>query len=805
MNIVRGVSGQSAFLFSLREGGRKFFFSGIRGGVCLLPVLLLLGACQPTRYVPKGEYLLYSSDITTDNKHVDKGQLSSFVRQKPNKTILGFRFHLWLYNRSNPDKDNKWNAWLRKNGEEPVIWQQLLTDRSSEQLLLDLRNKGYYYAQVTDTVIFRKKKASVLYRVKTGWPYVVRRISYAIPDSAVARLVLQDTVNTLLRRGMNLDAEILENERKRVERNLKENGYFGFLKDNISFSADTSFRTGSVAIEMYIRPYTEQTADNRLIEIPYPQYRIRSMTVNAGLNMQNLTEENATVISDTISRGFIQFIIPPRFPVKGTTIAQSLYFFPGMLYKLSHENQTYQRLQALRNFNRINIEYTKAPDQQGVAMRDLDCRINLLPFAKHYYTAEPEVTNTDGNIGGGANLQYQNKSLFGHAEILDLRLRGMIEAVSATEAAFKFKTAMEYEAEASIHLPKFLFSFRSAGFTRRYNPKTAFSLLYNYQRRPQYTRSIFNTSIGYSWKGSNIISHSVRPIDINFVQLKNVNELYNTYLEKYPYLKNSYQTHMVVSSNYSFIRDIQKIKKDDFLFIRTNFETAGLLINTFFQLKNKGKPSTAPNKILNNTYAQFVKGDVDLRYYHTINSNNRIVSRLFAGAGLPYGNSKKTADDGTTLASMPFEKKYYSGGTLSMRGWRMRSLGPGSYRDSVTVSAYPNNTGDIKLEANLEYRFKLVSVVEGALFVEAGNVWDMHRDDKRPGADFTFKRFYREIALDAGIGFRLDFTYFILSIDTGMKLIDPAGNRGWALKKLPGEDKLPRHILNLSFGIGYPF
>jgi outer membrane protein assembly factor BamA len=768
-------------------------------------VVLLFGACNSTKYVPKGEYLLYSYDVSIDNKNVDKGQLTPFVRQKPNKTILGFRFHLWLYNRSKPEKDNKWNAWLRKNGEEPVIWQQLMTDRSREQLLLSLHNQGYYYSQVTDTVVFRKKKANVYYHVKTGWPYVVNRISYSIPDSSIADLVLKDTVNTLLHRGMNLDAKILENERKRVETNLKENGYFSFSKDYVGFSADTSFRTKSVALEMMIRPYTEQTDDNRLIETVYPQYRIRSLIVNAGLNMQNLMEQNSKVVSDTIKRGAIQFIIPPQFPVRASTIAQSLYLFPGMLYKLSRENQTYQHLQALRNFNRVNIEYTKAPDQNGAAMRDLDCRINLLPFAKHYYTAEPEVTNSDGNIGGGVNLQYQNKSLFGHAEILDLRLRGMIEAVSATEAAFKFKTAMEYEAEASIHLPKFLFAVRNFRFTRLYNPKTAFSLLYNYQRRPQYTRSIFNTSIGYNWRGSSIISHSVRPLDINYVQLKDVNELYNMYLEKYPYLKNSYQTHMVVSSNYTFIRDIQKIKKDNFFFVRSNFETAGLLLNTFFQLKTKDKNPTEPHKILNNTYAQFIKGDVDLRYYHTINSNNRVVSRLFAGVGFPYGNSRKMSDDGTMLASMPFEKKYYSGGTLSMRGWRMRSLGPGSYRDSVTISAYPNNTGDIKLEANLEYRFKLVSVIEGALFVDAGNVWDMYKDNKRPGADFDFKRFYREIALDAGFGIRLDFTYFILSIDTGIKLIDPAGHRGWAFRKLPGEDKLPRQILNLSFGIGYPF
>jgi outer membrane protein assembly factor BamA len=260
---------------------------------------------------------------------------------------------------------------------------------------------------------------------------------------------------------------------------------------------------------------------------------------------------------------------------------------------------------------------------------------------------------------------------------------------------------------------------------------------------------------------------------------------------------------MVVSSNYTFIRDLQQIKKDNFFYIRTNFETAGLLLNTIFKMKEKDNETAAPYKILNNAFSQFVKADVDLRYYQTLNANNHMVSRLFAGVGLPYGNSKIVADDGTVTASMPFEKKYYSGGTLSMRGWRMRSLGPGSFKDSVTISAYPNNTGDVKLEANLEYRFKLVWVIEGALFVDVGNVWDLQKDEKRVGADFDFKRFYRELAVDAGLGFRLDFTYFILSIDTGMKLIDPAGNRGWIFNSLPDTNR-PR-IFNVSFGIGYPF
>jgi outer membrane protein assembly factor BamA len=260
---------------------------------------------------------------------------------------------------------------------------------------------------------------------------------------------------------------------------------------------------------------------------------------------------------------------------------------------------------------------------------------------------------------------------------------------------------------------------------------------------------------------------------------------------------------MVVSSNYVFTRDLQQVKKENFIFVRTSFETAGLLLNTFTKLSDDRRSEhTEPYRILNNPYSQFVKGDIDLRYYHTINTNNRLVSRLFTGVGFPYGNSRRIADDGSTSASMPFEKKYFSGGAKSMRGWRLRSLGPGSFKDSASMSAYPNNTGDIKLEANLEYQFKLVWVMEGALFIDAGNVWESHKDEKRQGAEFKFNRFYKEIALDAGIGFRFDFTYFILSVDVGMKLIDPEGYRGWVFKSRSDNNN---RLFNVCLGIGYPF
>ncbi len=808
------ISRVAMLIFCFTHRAKKRNFSPFILRSYLLPLtfyLLFLSSCNPTRYVSKGECLLRSNEVKIDNETIKKEELKPYIRQKPNKKIIGMKFHLWLYNRSKLDKENKWNKWLRKNGEEPVIWQQTMTAKTAEQLDLYLEKKGYYYAKVSDTVILKKKKADVIYRIQTGWPYRINKVSYSIPDTAIARLVLSDTTNTLLKRGILFDVTILENERKRIELNLKNKGYYSFAKDYITYPSDTTNLNKMVNIEMVIKPHSERTEDNKVIEAPYPLYEIRSLTVNASLNMQDMMEKTDTLKAavDTLTYGEVSFIIPQKFPVKASTIKSSLYIFPDSLYRIADINRTYQHLQGLRNFKQVTISFSEPPGQSEMLMRELDCRINLLPFTLQSYAVELEGTNSDGNVGGGVRFQYQNKSLFKHAEIFDLKLRGTLEAVS-TESNWQFKTKMEYEAEATLNVPQFLLPFRSTRFIQRYNPKTLFSILYNYQRRPDYTRTVFSTSFGYNWRGSDVISHIVKPLDVNFVKLPYKSADFDSTLNLYPYLKNSYQSHMVVSSSYSFIRDMRLADKENAFFIRTNFETAGLLLDAFYKLSGKSKNEGQPYEMFGNAFSQFVKGDIDLRYYYSVNGNNTLVSRIFTGMGWPYGNSKvaTVSDDGITqsVASMPFEKKYYVGGANSIRGWRLRSLGPGSYVDTTTYSGYPNNTGDIKLEVNIEYRFKLIGLVEGALFMDAGNIWDTHKDKDRPGANFSFDRFYREIALSGGIGFRFNFNYFILRADLGMKIHDPAGSGRWVFTTRPdGGKRFSANDFNMSIGIGYPF
>ena len=782
-------------------------FSILNSPFSILLFLIFFASCNPTKRISQGEYLLNSYQVEIDNKNIGKDQLKSYVHQKPNKRIVGARFHLWLYNSSKIDKDNKWNVWLRKNGEEPEIWQQSKTDKTVENLENYLEKRGYYHAIVTDTVIFKKKKANVFYRIKTGLPHTINKLTYYIPDSSIAKLVFADTINSTIKKGMLLDEDFLKTETKRIENNLRNKGYYSFAVDFIECKADSTIADRKVNLEFQFKPHTERTEDNKVVETAYPIHTICSVTVNA--NMQNSSIDNALEIKPH-QHGDVKFIISEKFPVKVSAINNAIFIYPDSLFRISDVNQTYQHLYGLRNFRLINIEFKEEAGQTGSQMRELDCVINLLPLTKQSIQPEFELTNSEGNIGGGLRLLFHNKSLFGHAEYFDLKLRGLIEAVSV-ENTMQFRTKMEYEAEASLNIPKFMIPFSPSQFTRKYNPKTTVSVSYNYQQYPEYfVRTVFNTSFGYNWRSSDVNIHLVKLLDVIFVQLpdKYLSTSFEETLNRFPYLKNSYQSHMVASNSYTFVRDMRLANINNAFYIRANIESAGLLLNTIYKMSDNSQQPDAPYETFGNDFSQFVKGEIDLRYIYTINNKNRLVARSFTGIGVPYGNSKTiNPTTGKAIAAMPFEKKYYAGGANSMRGWRLRSLGPGSFKDdgSLLSTSYPNNTGDIKLEANLEYRFKLVWRMEGALFMDLGNIWDTHKDEDRPGADFRFDRFYKEFASNAGIGFRFDFSYVVLRADLGMKIRDPAGSGRWAFENRPDGKRLNwKDDFCLSIGIGYP-
>jgi hypothetical protein len=408
------------------------------------------------------------------------------------------------------------------------------------------------------------------------------------------------------------------------------------------------------------------------------------------------------------------------------------------------------------------------------------------------FTIELEGTSTGGSPGGALNLIYQNKSLFRGAELFNLKLKGAYERLKIEG----FKNTQEYGVEANLRLPKLLVPFPvNESLIRKHDPKTVLQGGYNWQKVPVYIRTVANVSAGYSWKGNKHSKHNFNPLSFDVVKLPFVDTEFKAMIDTTSYLAYSYRPVMVLGGNYDFIYNDQMVPKSkDYWIIRCGIDLAGNLLSLGYNIANveKNKNDTTYH-LMGQPFAQFVKGEVDASYHYKINEASSIVYRVFAGVGWPYGNSKN---------AMPFEEQYLGGGANDIRAWTVRTLGPGSY--IVTDKSFLNQTADIKLVANAEYRFKLFWILEGAMFIDAGNIWTFRDDPDRPGGQFRFNKFLDDIAVGTGVGLRFDVKFVMLRADVGFKLRDPQSTGETRWRPLSGNYNR-KDDMKLVIGIGYPF
>jgi hypothetical protein len=762
----------------------------------LVLAFFILSSCSPARYVPKGDYLLSRNHVETAQKSVSEDQLKSYIIQKPNKRVVGSRFHLFLYNLSNIKKEKGINAWLRKIGEEPVIYDSLLTKSSSGQLKQFLENKGYYHAVVHDTVYFRGKNAHVKYKIKANDPYRIKNIFYFFEDTGITSRILPDTINSLLKRGIKFDKDVLQQERIRIENLMKEQGYYRFSKEYIFYDATVDAEAYTVDLDVSFKEFVEGTPDPRTKVKYHPKYLIRDVVVYPAYSSPVPAKGvgNTPSLFDTARVEGLYFVTSGKPNLKPNVIINSNNITPGQYYKQSDVNRTYRNLSELSIVRFTNITFSENDTVINPGSdRYLDCRIELTQKKLQSYQTEIAGTNSTGDLGIRGNLRYQNLNLFRGAEVFNLSFTGAIEALTnRTEG--RLKSMKEVGTEASIVFPKFFSPFRLESFVKKYAPKTSISFSYNYQSRPEYTRSISNSSFSYRWNSNKFLTHTIWPLELNYVKIFEelsppgfIDSIKNTPLGY------SFEDHVINVIRYSVELNNQTLGKSrDFIYTRFSIESAGILtylVDTLSGHSNAEKPY----ELFNVPYFQYLRGDLDFRYYNVIDKQNRFVYRLFIGMGYPYGNS----------TSLPYEKSYFAGGPNSMRAWVTRSLGPGSDTTNVLFLGYPDKIGDIKLEANIEYRFKVIWKMEGALFADMGNIWLRSQNVNKPGGNFAWNRFYKEIAVGAGLGLRFDFSFFLLRIDVGIKLRDPAlaENSRW----IPVFKEFGMNNLHWNFGIGYPF
>jgi outer membrane protein assembly factor BamA len=781
--------------------------------ISIILFFIFVTSCNPTKYVPEGETLLNENHISVNKEGIKKSDLVPYVKQVPNKRIFGSRFYLGLYDLSNINKDKWPHNWLRNIGEAPVIYDPSAMVKTKEQIKSYVESKGYFDGKVTDTVKTENRKSDVFYNVDLLRPYTIRNLTYEIADSNIRKLCYFDSVNCLIKRGKPYDVDVLQAERTRFERFIRDHGFYSFSSDYISFMVDSTIGNRQVNIIYKVKDFSKVDAFNRITTGPFAIFTVKNVYIYPDFVPKEALESGASYLNSldtTYYKGYY-FVTSRKTPeVKYDLLIECLYVKPGSVYNVTSTEETQTHLLLLKIFRLVNISYSDAKENensQGMELK-LNCNIQLTLLSKQSYKVELEGTNSAGNLGGALNLIYQNVNLFHGAELFSTKLKGAYSAYSQPNKALS--STQEYGLETSLRLPDFVIPFlKSENFIKKYNPSTNLIASYDYQSLPLYTRTIANVSFGYDWKSSLYQEHIVNPLQLSLVNVPYIDAGYQAKIDSSSYLASSYKNVLIVGGSYSFIYNTQPIKNSkDFWFLRINAETAGNLLGLAERLAGGQKTSggqtnlegvlidsTKTYKILGQPYAQYVRADIDLRYNYRFNDVSSIVYRGFFGIGIPYGNSKE----------VPFEKQYFSGGSNGIRAWQVRTLGPGSYNPNPgnASSVFLNETADIKLEANAEYRFKLFWILEGALFVDAGNIWSYNYDPTRPGAQFTFNRFYKEIAVGTGTGFRFDFNFVIARIDIGMKLRDPLLPDGARWIFLNGPYK--RNDFTIVLGIGYPF
>lgn len=767
----------------------------IRNGFTLSLIFLIVLGCNPVRYVPENQYLLKSNKIETKGGDIPDRQLEDYFRQKPNKKIFGFwRFHLGIYNLANPVKKTGINNWLRKIGEEPVIFNPSATKETVSQLKHYLQNIGYYSALVDDTVTFSHKKASVSYRVSFGIPYVVDQVRLTNPemvtDSAIRNLIRRDSISSLLKPAMRYDLEILRLERMRLSDYLRNHGYYGFSREYVYFPVDSAKGDHKVDVWLGIKNPRDAGSDVSMLNF-HPLYRIGGISIITDFNTSDYLRDPASYLAASDTARFLgtNFVYKKKMTMKPGILHSSVAFSPGSLFSQSLVDKTIESFSSLRNFKQIKVNFTPTGNPAD-SVQKLDCQILLSPMIRQSYDVSLEGTYSSGNIGMAGNLIYKNRNFLKGAESFELKFKGAMEYLA--NAASDFNRMIEFGVDARLEVPRSWIPFSNKERSIFGKPHSSVNLSYNYQRRPDFTRTIANAAYGYNWKTA-LSRHQINIFEFNYVNVSQMSAKFSETING-TYIENSFRSHMVPALNYTFTYSDQEVnKQSSFFYIRLQPEIAGNVFWTYNRLSGASRPENG-YELFNTPFSQYLEADVDLRYHWVISSSNKMAFRFFAGAGYPYGNSD----------AMPFEKKYFSGGSSGIRAWQVRSLGPGKYiipQDQKGM--YPNQLGDIKLEVNAEYRFDLFSIIKGAVFVDAGNIWAIDPSDDRLGSVFKVSDFYRQIAVGTGLGIRADLSYFIGRLDLGIKLRDPGTADGpqW----LPGYRKYRWSDLVLNFGIGYPF
>ena len=756
----------------------------IQSYICLT-LAGLFASCSVNKFIPEDQYLLDKVHIVSDTKEVQPSSFNSYIRQNPNaKWFSLVKVPMHIYCLSGKDSTSGFNRFLRKLGDAPVIYDAAISEKSKQEIQKAVRNMGYMRAEVQLDTLIKKNKLEVSYRIKAGKPYTIHHIAYHIDDLMIQDFIEKDSASSLLKAGMPFDVVALDQERQRITKLLQNNGYYKFNKDFIVYQADTIKDSYQVDLTMKLLPFQLKKEDT---PTRHQQYTIR--------NVNFLTDGDP---SDTVTYKGLHFLFDDKPYIRPNTLANFNYIQPKELYKEQDVQNTYASMGRLRALKYTNIRFDEVM-QNDSAM--LDANLLLTKGKNQSLSFEIEGTNSAGDLGAAASMTFQHRNLFKGSETFTVKVRGAYEAITGLQEGYENDDYKEYGIETSLNFPEFKFPFLSSDYKRRIRATSEVGIDYNSQKRPEFTRTLASASWGYRWVDGKSSQHRFDLLDVSYIYVPWKSDNFRAYLEnltdRNSILIKSYEDQLIVRMGYSYTYNSAKDKtltsnKRNSYSIRVNLEEAGNLLYLGSKAIHSAPKADKGYEMANIPFAQYVKGDFDFARNWYIDKRNSFVFHIGMGIAYPYGNSQ----------ILPFEKRYFSGGPNSVRGWSVRSLGPGSYRGADGNMNYINHSGDIKLDINLEYRTHLFWKFNGAAFIDAGNIWNIRHYEGQEEGTFRFNRFYKQLAMAYGLGLRFDLDYLIIRFDGGMKAINPMRT---------GKDKYPFLRPNFSrdfafhFAVGYPF
>ena len=736
-------------------------------------VLILMGAsCSVSRFIPEDEYLLNNVHIRTSDKDISASQMQGYVQQHPNSRWFSvLKVPMAPYLMSGKDSTKRINRFLRRIGEAPVIYDQTKALNTRSNIEAAVRNMGYLQANV-DLLEQRKGfKLNALYDIQPGKRYTVSKLTRRIDDPQVEAIIDEAAGESRLSEGMAFDLNELDAERNRLNHLLRNNGYFLFNKEFVRFEADTTLGNKKVDLTLIV-----------------DAYRTGQDSTYSAHRRFHVGEVN--FVTDTTSGN----------PLRTNVLRVKNAIRPEEFYNEQHVQETYSNLSALGSV--MNSTVAMQPDPTDSTR--LNATVAVRTNKRHAFNAEIEGTNSAGDLGAAVVFSYQNRNLFRGSELLNLKIRGAYEAIKGLEG-YEEQNYIEYGAEVSLAFPDFKFPGISRDFRRQSHGVSEISLMYDSQNRPEFHRRVVTAAWRYRWNRHNRQrQHRVDLLDLNYVFMPWISRTFReVYLDnassRNAILRYNYEDLFIMKWGYTFSYSSLPLSGSTGNYgtnaysIRINVETAGNLLYGLTNLFSTNKNSQQQYTLFNIAYAQYAKGDFDFSKSFRFSPDHSLSVHFGLGIAYPYGNS----------SILPYEKRYFSGGANSVRGWSVRELGPGSFKGRDGRIDFINQTGDVKLDMNLEYRSHLFWKLDGAAFIDAGNIWTIHNYADQPGGQFRFDTFWRQLAASYGLGIRLNFNYFILRLDAGMKAVNPAYTD--TRHHYPIIHPRFRRDFSLHFAVGLPF